>query len=219
MIYHTHRDFYVVQKPSGLGMHQEGDAVGIISVLNELTAEQLFPVHRLDKDTSGLLLVARHQAAAAEFGRLFESRAIEKYYLAIGGTKPNKKQGAIVGDMVKARNGSWRLTPQTSNPARTYFFSHGTHMGGRLYVLRPVTGRTHQLRVALKSIGAPIHGDRRYKGQEAARLQLHASALRFDWQGEPQTFVNLPQASEQFLAPDWTAFEKVATPWDYSWPR
>ncbi|WP_194755246.1 pseudouridine synthase [Aliidiomarina indica] len=218
MIFATHPDFYVIAKPSGIGMHQDGEQPGLITQLNDFTGEDLFPVHRLDKDTSGLLIVARSARAAASFGKLFENREIEKFYIALAGNKPRKKQGAIKGDMAKGRNGSWMLKTSQTNPAVTYFFSHGTNTGMRLYILRPVTGKTHQLRVALKSIGAPIFGDTRYKGDSAPRLLLHAMALRFLWKGSEHSYVLPPSELSDFPQLDWTLFPNILTPWLYPWP-
>lgn len=224
-----HPDFYVINKPSGIGMHTEGDELGIIVQLQQLLATNpsstpLFPIHRLDKGTSGLLLVARNKAAAAIFGDLFSEHAIDKYYVAIGGHKPKKKQGLIEGDIAKSRNGSYKLLRTAKNPARSHFFSHSvpanniSGMHARLYILKPSTGRTHQLRVALKSIGAAILGDTRYGGEPAERLMLHASALRFLWNGEPQCFVCLPKQSNDFLALSWQQFPLIESPWLYPWP-
>ncbi|MCH8492039.1 MAG: RNA pseudouridine synthase [Idiomarina sp.] len=225
-----HPDFYVINKPSGIGMHTEENELGIIVQLQQLlatnpSAAPLFPVHRLDKGTSGLLLVARNKAAAATFGALFNEHAIEKYYIAIGGHKPKKKQGLIQGDMAKSRNGSYKLLRSAENPARTHFFSHTIadnsipDIHARLYILKPSTGRTHQLRVALKSIGAAILGDTRYAGEPAARLMLHASALRFQWNGEPQCYVCSPEQSNDFVAIDWQQFPLIQSPWLYHWPK
>lgn len=218
MILHTNADFYIVAKPSGLGMHTEGDTLGIIALLEAQTAESLYPVHRLDKETSGLLIVARSSEAASIFGRLFETREIEKFYIAIGGNKPKKKQGMIQGDMAKGRNGNWLLKTSQDNPARTQFFSHGTGTGARLYILKPLTGKTHQLRVALKSISAPILGDKRYGGAPAERLMLHAMSLRFTWKDEWMEFLLPPSAQADFAPLDWSQFPSLTTPWEYDWP-
>src|SRR5690554_2523415 len=218
-ILHKHPDFYVVNKPSGVGMHSKGDVAGIIVLLERQTSESLFPVHRLDKETSGLLIVARHKSAASDFGRLFEAHAIDKYYLAIAGNKPKKKQGLIQGDMAKSRNGCWMLCKTTHNPATTQFFSYGTGLGFRIYVLRPLSGKTHQLRVALKSLSAPILGDIRYGGDPAPRLMLHAMALRFDWQNESFNFIALPAIDEGFMDYDWGLIDGLQQPWLQPWPQ
>lgn len=218
-ILYKHPDFYVVNKPSGVGMHSEGDVAGIIVLLEHQTSESLFPVHRLDKETSGLLIVARHKSAASDFGQLFEAHAIDKYYLAIAGNKPKKKQGLIQGDMAKSRNGCWMLCKTMNNPATTQFFSYGTGLGFRVFLLRPLSGKTHQLRVALKSLSAPILGDRRYGGDPAPRLMLHAMALRFNWQNESFNFISLPATDEGFFDYDWGSIDGLQQPWLQPWPQ
>ncbi|MGR5488912.1 pseudouridine synthase, partial [Vibrio alfacsensis] len=80
-------------------------------------------VHRLDKMTSGLLILAKRAEVAAQFSRLFEQRDIDKYYLAIGSKKPKKKQGSIIGDMERSRRSSWKLVNSKNNPAVTQVFS------------------------------------------------------------------------------------------------
>lgn len=111
---------------------------------------------------------------------------MRKTYLALGTDKPSKKQGWIKGDMEKSRRGAWKLTRGMENPAVTEFGSHSLEPGLRLFVLHPHTGKTHQLRVAMKSLGSPILGDTLYGGKHASRMFLHAWKIKFDYQG--QTF-------------------------------
>lgn len=179
-----HADFYALNKPAGAPMHANDSEASVVHQLAEQLHEPLWPVHRLDTPTSGLLLVARNAAAAATLSQLFAKRQISKTYLAIAAGKPKKKQGWIIGDMEKARRGNWRLAHSKMNPAKTHFTSTAIATGYRLYHLQPQTGRTHQLRVALKSIGVPIVGDTRYGGEANAHLHLHAWQLSFDYGGE-----------------------------------
>lgn len=179
-----HPDFYVLNKPAGAPMHANDDERSVVHQLAAQTGETLYPVHRLDTPTSGALLIARNPAAAAGLSALFAERTITKFYLAVAAGKPNKKQGLISGDMDKVRRGNWRLLRTQNSPAQTRFISYSLEPGIRYYILRPLTGRTHQLRVALKSLGAPICGDTRYGGAPAEHLQLHAWQLRFDYQGQ-----------------------------------
>ena len=99
---------------------------------------QVYPVHRLDEATSGLLLLARNSAAARDLAALFRERSIGKYYLALSDLPPRKKQGLIQGDMVRARRGDWKLTRSMTNPARTRFVSWSVSPGLRLYLLKPL---------------------------------------------------------------------------------
>ena len=106
--------------------------------------------------TSGLLILALNAESAAEFFRLFAEHHIQKTYLALSNQKPKKKQGLIVGDMQKARNGAWKLCPSKENPAITRFESVSCEPNLRLFILKPQTGKTHQLRVAMKSLGSQM---------------------------------------------------------------
>jgi len=206
-IVYNHADWIIVNKPTGISMQQEQDNPSADSLLQNALSEvqkidsqttRLWPVHRLDKATSGLVIFAKNASAAAEFGRLFEQHKIEKHYLAIACGKPRKKQGWVKGDMEKGRNGSWLLKRSLNKPAITHFIScaieSNTPPAKRLYLVSPKSGKTHQIRVALKSLGCAILGDARYKGEPANRCYLHAFSLKFEWQGEQQAHICLPTA-------------------------
>jgi len=187
-----HVDWLVINKPAGISMQIEQNDPQTLSLQQQVQLqfqlEQIFPVHRLDKATSGLVIFAKSSAAAAEFTRLFSEKQVEKRYIALANGKPKKKQGWIKGDMAKGRNGSWLLQRSMNNPAQTYFQSVAIDVkkyhANRLYLLTPKTGKTHQLRVAMKSNGVAILGDERYKGDNAERCYLHALWLCFNWLGE-----------------------------------
>lgn len=213
-------DFLVLYKKPGASFHSEGGAIGLFESLRQArTGQALFPVHRLDKVTSGLLLVAKQAEANRDFCAQFAARHIDKGYLALSAHKPSKKQGLIKGDMAQARRGSWKLLHSQHNPAITQFFSRGLGEGLRLFALRPHTGKTHQLRVALKSLGAPIVGDELYGGGCTDRTYLHAAYLAFSWQGQRYGYSEMPREGELFLSPAFT--EQVGdyrSPWLLPWP-
>ncbi|KGQ70640.1 RNA pseudouridine synthase [Chelonobacter oris] len=202
-IVYQHSDFIVIDKPIGISVHKDQQQSGLPDLVAEqLGCPSLWLVHRLDKITSGLLILARNAQAAAEFSQLFAEQRIEKHYIALSVRKPKKKQGVIIGDMQKSRNGSWKLCRTRDNPAITRFTSFGCQQGVRLFHLMPKSGKTHQIRVALKSIGSPILGDQRYGDQTALdRTYLHAYALRFCYRGETVFLKRLPQQGEYFLQP------------------
>ncbi|ALT00472.1 RNA pseudouridine synthase [Lacimicrobium alkaliphilum] len=210
----------LVDKPPGLGMHQEGQEHGIVTLLNrQCDTEQLYPVHRLDKITSGLLLLAKHKDSARELSQQFAQRQIEKYYLAMTDSKPIKKQGTVIGDMKKARGGAWMLSKTRQDPAITQFFSCSAGVAKRLILLKPYSGKTHQIRVMLKSLGSPILGDRLYKGNQADRTYLHAFALRFQSAGKIHEFIQPPSEGEHFLTQDcMQAISDYTPPWTMPWP-
>jgi len=224
-------DFIVVDKAAGVSFHDEGDiGSGLFSQVKsqikshlqstEVGAE-LYPVHRLDKMTSGLVIFAKTLACAQVFGQLFDDHNIEKYYLAISDKKPRKKQGLIKGDMAKSRRGMFKLLRSLDNPAITQFISDSIGNKQRLYLLKPHSGKTHQLRVALSSIGAPIVGDPLYNTQSVAdRGYLHAYALKFTYLGEQFEFISAPNSGEYFLTEQVTEHLTVQKkPWQLNWPR
>lgn len=218
-------DFLVVEKPQGIGIHCEENQPGFIAQLKQYyQLAELYPVHRLDKVTSGLLICALHQKAASELSQLFQYRKIEKYYLAISDKKPKKKQGAIIGDMERSRRSSWMLCKTRNNPAVTQFFSYSLGQGQRLFLLKPCTGKTHQLRVALKSLGAPIVGDRLYGANSSMEegILLHACALSFTHNNKHYSYISLPQhwpeSFQHWCQSDISHQDNVTKPWDMPWP-
>ncbi|MGB1173981.1 MAG: TIGR01621 family pseudouridine synthase [Marinobacterium sp.] len=178
-----HTDFMAIYKPIGVGMHSEAGEAGLQVIAEQQFGLKLWMVHRLDKVTSGVLLFAKSAETAAKLSTLFSEHAIQKTYLALSHSKPKRKQGRIKGDMTAARNGSYKLLKTESNPAVTDFFTLSVEPGLRLFVCRPKTGKTHQIRVALKSEGSGILGDQRY-GEPADRTYLHAWRIEFLYQNE-----------------------------------
>jgi tRNA pseudouridine32 synthase/23S rRNA pseudouridine746 synthase len=179
-VLYENQDILVINKPSGIAVHdaENRKTLGIVSLLKEQGEyDELYLCHRLDAGTSGCLCLAKNAKAAAEIGRLFEATAISKFYLALSKAKPKKKQGSVIGDMKNRRGGQHMLLKTRHAPAITQFFSYSAKPGIRGFVVKPHTGKTHQIRVALKSIGAPILGDDLYAGESAERLHLHAWQL------------------------------------------
>ncbi len=195
-------DFLLVNKPAGLSFHSEDGPGLVVLVCKQLGVEQLFSVHRLDKMTSGLLILAKRSEVANTLSRSFEERKIEKFYLAISMRKPKKKQGWVKGDMGASRRGSYKLLSTNENPAITQFVSTALRTHERFFLLKPHTGKTHQIRVALKSLGSPIAGDIRYAASDEAKQEergyLHAYALRFTLDAEAFSFVCIPETGERF---------------------
>jgi tRNA pseudouridine32 synthase/23S rRNA pseudouridine746 synthase len=137
-------DFIVIDKSHNVHFHSQDGTAGVMATVEKDLAIKLYSVHRLDTLTSGLLLFAKSSQAAAEFTRLFTDHKVQKYYLALAKGKPKKKQGSIVGDMAKSRRSMHKLLRTMENPARTQFFSQSVAEGLRLYLLKPLSGKTHQ---------------------------------------------------------------------------
>ncbi|MAY43329.1 TIGR01621 family pseudouridine synthase [Neptuniibacter sp. UBA6509] len=191
--------FVMINKSQGVSVHKDQNDTGLTMQLQkDLGLKQIYLIHRLDKITSGLMVFAKSAEAASELSRLFRERLVSKFYLAISDRKPRRKQGAIIGDMAKSRRGSWKLLSAKTDPAITQFFSVSLKPGFRLFILKPTTGKTHQIRVALKSEGAPIYGDSLYSGSSADRVYLHAYRLSFEYQGTLHSYSCLPQDGALF---------------------
>ncbi|GAB3106731.1 TIGR01621 family pseudouridine synthase [Aestuariicella hydrocarbonica] len=214
-------DFVIVNKAPGITVQRDCDQPGLLElVADELGLEKLYPVHRLDKMTSGVLLMACQPQANQLLSQCFQSRDAHKYYVAISDRKPKKKQGLIKGDMDKGRRGSWKLLTSHNNPAITQFFSSAMGAGLRAFLLKPHTGKTHQLRVALRSLGAPVLGDTRYGGSDSDRGYLHALQLSFPWEGQRVTYRALPMQGQHFLGADFVQLlSRWQAPEHLDWPR
>ena len=226
-------DFVVISKNANVNFHDEGEhGAGLFSqvrqyLLKQLNIAELFPIHRLDKMTSGLLIFAKSNESAKIFGELFKAHKVEKYYLAISDKKPTKKQGLIKGDMAKSRRGMFKLMRTMDNPAITQFFSYSIGNKQRLYLLKPHSGKTHQIRVALSSIGAPIIGDPLYYSHSrtnsnsiAGRGYLHAYALRFEYLDKLYEFVLPPTEGKFFLSKKVNVkLNEIPQPWLLNWPK
>lgn len=182
-------DFIVVLKPFGVEFHGEE---GVLSLLRQ-EFDELYGVHRLDKETSGLIIFAKNKEAQRYLSQLFKERKVSKTYLAVSMLRPSKKQGIVKGDLEKARNGSYKLLRSEQNPSITRFKSLYDEVEQmRCFVLFPKTGKTHQLRVVMKSLGSPILGDKRYGGHESDRMYLHAYRIEFMFQEEKKVFESYP---------------------------
>lgn len=222
VIVKDHKDFLVINKGAGISFHKDSDFSGLPALLRKnLGISQLFPVHRLDKMTSGLLVFAKNKKTAQELGNEFAAGKVEKYYLAISDQKPKKKQGLIKGDMVRSRRGTWKLLRSFNNPAITRFVSKSLGDGFRLFIMRPFTGKTHQLRVALKSIGAPAFGDILYhtgnaEGMEPDRGYLHSFSLAFHLSGFYYHFICPPEQGKLFSGPSFLEILPILQePWTF----
>ncbi|QFU24963.1 TIGR01621 family pseudouridine synthase [Shewanella eurypsychrophilus] len=212
-------DFLIITKSCDVHFHSQDGSAGVMAKIEQDLGIKLYSVHRLDSLTSGLLLFAKSSQAAAEFTQLFTAHKVQKYYVALATGKPKKKQGWVVGDMAKSRRSMYKLLRTTENPALTQFFSQSVAEGLRMYLLKPLSGKTHQLRVALASLGVPILGDKLYGGTEADRGYLHAFSLSFRFRDKDYQYIDYPSQGVEFTAPDaikqlqiWSEPEKLVWP-------
>ena len=148
--------------------------------------QQLFPdalvVHRLDMATSGLMVFARGEAMQRELSQMFREREVTKRYVALVAGVLEHEVGEIDLPLIV----DWPNRPkskvdhESGKPSLTRYRLLSIEDGDSRVELEPITGRTHQLRLHLASIGHPIIGDTLYDGRSAERLMLHATRLAFD---------------------------------------
>ena len=219
-------DFVVINKRENINFHSEDGEFGVVVAVEKQMGIKLYSVHRLDKMTSGLLLLAKSSSIAAQLSALFKDHKIQKYYLAISDKKPKKKQGWIKGGMEKARRSMWKLTKNKENFAITQFFSFpvvdDNNLAKRLFVVKPKTGKTHQIRVALKSIGSAICGDPLYgeKNVSIDRGYLHAYQVTFVLNEVPFNFKAQPEFGSLFLnLSTQETLKKIGQLENLNWPK
>ncbi|GAB2718194.1 RluA family pseudouridine synthase [Halomonas garicola] len=212
-------DWLVLNKPSGLAVHGgSGVKIGLIEALRQVRDDLDFLelVHRLDRDTSGCLLLAKSREALLSLNRALKEHGMEKRYLAlVSGRWPARKTFVSARlDRFDAGNGERRVRVAADGKfARTRFAVEEAFARATLIEAEPVTGRTHQIRVHAAHAGHPLLGDDKYFTREstavsrrlgAGRLFLHARSLSFPEPGSGRMITvkaPLPEALESVLTP------------------
>jgi tRNA pseudouridine32 synthase / 23S rRNA pseudouridine746 synthase len=189
----------VLDKPAGLAVHPgTRTPASLEDYLKHLRfgfRREPLPVHRLDRDTSGCLLLARNPKAHKRFQRAFEEKKVGKTYLAILDGVPETEAGTVdlpLGKTSTAETG-WRMVPQPGGKAAvTHWKVAAVHDRRAAILFTPETGRTHQIRVhAAQGIGIPIAGDPVY-GLGKGPMLLHALSLRVERDGKPAIEATAP---------------------------
>ncbi len=192
VVLHEDPDLLVLDKPAGLTVHpgagaRTGTLVhALLHHCRDLSGiggvERPGIVHRLDKETTGVLVVAKSDEAHRELARQFAAREVEKLYMALVRGVPKSAKGTIDLAIGRDTRHRTRISPRTGSPraARTEYRVVERLADWAWLEVRPHTGRTHQIRVHLREIGHPIVGDALYGGGRAGKIPLprHEEALR-----------------------------------------
>ena len=202
-VLHIDAHMLVIDKPAGLAVHPGPKTP---HSLEERLGELTFgfhrlpqPAHRLDRDTSGCLVLARHPKAAKRLGEMFATGAVAKTYVAVLGSIPPDCEGRIVAPLAKVSNPAtgWRIiVKEGGKAAATRWQVIAVHEGRALVAFFPETGRTHQIRVHAAHALAPIAGDPVY-GDGKGAMRLHSAGLVIPYREGAPVSVSAP------LPADW----------------
>ena len=208
------KHFLVIDKPAGIASHGgSGVSHGAIELLRAARPnEHLELVHRLDRDTSGVLVFARTRAGLTGLQALIRANSVTKQYLCLMVGHPNKARFDVNAPLLKSvLQGGERMVRVSDNgkPSLTFFREMEQYRGARLMQATLGTGRTHQIRVHAAHVGHPLAGDAKYGDKEAnklyremglQRLFLHASHMSFELDGRAYGFsAPLPDDLKNFL--------------------
>jgi RluA family pseudouridine synthase len=174
-------DFLAADKPEGvLSVSQAGEG-GLPAHLRDRFPGKLYPVHRLDRGASGVIVFAKNAAAHRHLNGQFDRREVRKTYLALVDGVPSANRGQINAPLREFGSGRTAVDPRRGKPSSTEWKVAERFDSATLLRVTPSTGRRHQIRAHLYHIGHPILGDLRYgdraRQEGTPRLMLHAQSL------------------------------------------
>jgi RluA family pseudouridine synthase len=213
IILYEDEDYFLVNKPPFLStLEDRHEPVNLLKLAREHVADAQV-CHRLDKDTSGVLAIAKNPDAYRHMSLQFEKRTISKIYHAVVDGLHNFEEKLVDAPILKLDEGVVRINKREGKAAQTYFTSMRTFRMHTLVECRPITGRMHQIRIHLATLNAPITGDDTYGGKPfllssikrgfnlkkqteeqpmMKRMALHARGLRFNDLNDTPRYVEAP---------------------------
>ncbi len=201
-IIENNQDFIVINKKSGLpvqgGTKIKENLINILSNSNYFKDTQPYIVHRIDKDTSGVLIIAKNRKTAQQLTSLFRIRKIHKTYLALSFGQIEKSKDLIENNLIR-----YEKNKKIYEKAITSYEAIDSNSNYTLFKLKPITGRKHQIRKHLTDINCPIVGDKKYfikKQKKKMELMLHAYQIQFILNEKKYTFrAKIPEYFKSFL--------------------
>ena len=214
LIIDNNDDFIVLNKSSGIsvqgGTKSKKNLVDIFAKSEIFQNTKPFSVHRLDKDTSGVFIIAKHRESAQLLTSLFRLRKVHKTYLAICHGELNNESGEWTDDLTRYENNQPVIVK-----AKTIYKVLDKNSICSLVEMKPITGRKHQLRKQLYSIGNPIYGDQKYKFNNTDKainknLMLHSYQIKFMINKKKYTYTALlPDYFKKLLITKRLKFQSV----------
>ncbi|MBQ8651068.1 MAG: RluA family pseudouridine synthase [Alphaproteobacteria bacterium] len=179
LIVYEDEDLIIVNKPSGLAVQLGTKMNMAIDVMAKAYNREARLVHRIDKETSGLTILAKNIETSRYMLHVFQNKLIEKKYLALVSEELPFEKGTINKPLFRDKEKVVVDFEKGQKAITEFHLLKHIKKGMFLVELSPFTGRTHQIRVHLASIGCPIIGDKKYGGKDFKRLCLHASSIKF----------------------------------------
>ncbi len=203
-VLHLDAHVLVINKPAGLAVHPGPRTPESLELYLPVLAldrrKPPHPAHRLDRDTSGCLVLGRTPGSVRQLSQWFSDRRVKKTYLALVEGVPQAASGIVTAPLLKTSSeaGGWRMVVDDKGQSAVTRWHVLEVMDGRaLLQLEPQTGRTHQLRVHCARIGHPIVGDPIYgTASPAGRMRLHASSITLPTDEGPELHVMAPQPAD-----------------------
>jgi tRNA pseudouridine32 synthase/23S rRNA pseudouridine746 synthase len=195
-ILYEDNDVVAVNKPEGLVSNARGGQEGLAPQLAAAGAGRLYIVHRLDKEVSGVLLLAKNAEAHKFLNDLFSRGEIRKTYVAVALGQISQSRGVIDKPIREFGSSRMGVDPERGKPSRTEFEVTERLKDSTLVKVRPFSGRRHQIRVHFYSIGHPLAGDLKYGDRSVQRayprLMLHALDISFKRRGGEEVKMEAP---------------------------
>jgi len=192
LIIDNNEDFIVLNKSAGIsvqgGTKSKRNLIDIFAKSEIFQGSKPYSVHRLDKDTSGVFIIAKNRKSAQLLTTLFRLRKVHKTYLAICDGEIEKNSGEWNDELIRYDNGK-----KIIEPAKTIFKVIDKNSNSSLVEMKPITGRKHQLRKQLFNIGHSIYGDKKYKSFSSTKrlnkdLMLHSYQIKFKINDKKYTY-------------------------------
>tara|TARA_Y100001958_G_C21199459_1_gene526317 strand:+ start:177 stop:1049 length:873 start_codon:yes stop_codon:yes gene_type:complete len=204
LIIDNNEDFIVINKSAGIsvqgGTKSKKNLIDIFSKSAIFEGTKPFTVHRLDKDTSGVFIIAKNRETAQLFTSLFRLRKVHKTYLAICHGELEKTKGELSDDLTRYENGK-----KIIENAKTIYKVLDKNFNSSFVEMKPITGRKHQLRKQLFNLGHSIYGDKKYISSSSFKrmnknLMLHSYQIRFMIKNKKYTYkASLPDYFKHLL--------------------